>query len=105
MSVDENTLPSLFEGATHRRVDGGEPVKAVRWVKDGDDPRVERYPIDRRIYKGLLRVNEKKKLALKFGDWIVEDAAGRVYLEAPDRDGGLPETKYVEAVDDVEGEK
>jgi len=74
-------LPPLFEGATHRRVDGGEPVKAVHWKKDGDHPMVERYPIERRGYKGLLVAGPKEKFALNFGDWVVQDAAGRIWVE------------------------
>jgi hypothetical protein len=65
---------------THKRLDTGEAVKATRWRKDGDHPLVERYPIERREYKGLLVVGPKEKLALRFGDWIVEDAQGRIYV-------------------------
>lgn len=72
-----------MEGATH--VYNGEPVKATHWVKDGDHPLVVRYPIERREWKGLLRVKEpgsKKdvKYALRFGEWIIEDAKGRIYV-------------------------
>jgi hypothetical protein len=74
-------LPALFEGATHR-LNGVEPVKAVQWVKDGDHPLVQRYPIERRDYKGLLVAGPKDKLALRFGEWIIEDAVGRFWVEA-----------------------
>jgi len=73
-------LPPLFEGATHRMAGSGEPVKAVQWKKDGDHPKVERYPVERREYKGMLVVDEKHRFGLRFGDWIIEDAAGRLYV-------------------------
>jgi len=84
-------LPPLFKGATHRMVNGGEPVKAVCWKKDGDHPKVERYPIERRSYKGLLVAGPKDKLALHFGDWIIEDAKGRYWIEPA---GALSTAKY-----------
>lgn len=77
---------------THKLVDGGAPVRAVRWAKDGDHPRVERYPIERREYKGLLTVDSKNKVALRFGDWIVEDAAGRLWVEST---AELSHSKYI----------
>ena len=89
-------LPKLFKGATHR-LHGVEPVKAVRWVKDGDHPRVERYPIEKRDYKGLLVAGPKDKLALRFGEWIIEDAKGRLWVE-PSQE--LP-AKYVPLAGDT----
>jgi hypothetical protein len=70
-----------FAGATHRRKADGLAVKATCWRRDGDHPAVERYPIERRQYKGLLvnPANPKAKVALVFGDWIVEDARGRMW--------------------------
>ena len=73
-----------FAGATHRLNATGQYVKAVCWKKDGDHPKVERYPIERRQYKGLLVVDEKRKLALRFGDWILEDEKGRLWLATND---------------------
>lgn len=69
-----------FAGATHQQRGTEEYVKAVRWAKDGDHPQVVRYPIERRELKGLLVVSEKEKYGLRFGDWIVEDAEGRIYV-------------------------
>ena len=90
--MDDANLPALFEGATHRLVHGGEPVKAVHWVKDGDHPLVERSPVERREFKGLLVAGEKQKFALRFGEWILEDAKGRLWVESSQ---DLPDTKYV----------
>jgi len=74
-----NEPPALFDGATHRRISDGMPVKAVHWKKDGDHPMVVRYPIERREFKGLLEVNPKMKIALCFGDWILADNKGRMW--------------------------
>jgi len=84
-------LPKLFEGATHRIAGSGEPVKATQWKKDGDHPLVERYPIERRDYKGLLTAGPKQKFGLRFGEWILEDAKGRLWVEA----SPLSSTKYL----------
>lgn len=89
----ENLLPPMFDGATHRIADSGEPVKVTRWEKDGDHPMVERYPIERREFKGLLVADAKTRYALRFGEFIVEDAHGRVWVESVQE---LP-AKYVEA--------
>jgi len=89
--MSEQKLPAVFEGATHRMAAGGEPVKIVQWRKDGDHPKVERYPIERRHYKGLLVAGPKDKLALRFNDHIVEDAQGRIWIEPAE----LPAGKYV----------
>ena len=62
----------------------GIPVRAVCWKKDGDHPLVERYPVERREWKGLLVISPKEKYALHFGDWIVEDAQGRIWVETPE---------------------
>lgn len=59
----------------------GQPVKAVRWLKDGDHPKVQRYPIEGRDFKGLLVVDSKQKFGLRFGEWIIEDAEGRLWVE------------------------
>jgi hypothetical protein len=75
-------LPPLFEGATHRLAGSGEPVKAIQWKKDGDHPKVERYPIERRDYKGLLTAGPKEKYGCRFGEWIIEDARGRLWVES-----------------------
>jgi len=75
-------LPPLFEGATHRLAGSGEPVKAIQWKKDGDHPKVERYPIERREFKGLLVAGPKDKFGLRFGEWILEDARGRLWIES-----------------------
>jgi len=84
-------MSNTFEGATHRLVDGGAPVKATHWVKDGDHPKVERYPVDRRDYKGLLIAGPKEKFGLRFGEWIIEDAQGRIWVESAQE---LPSGKY-----------
>ncbi len=74
---------------THESADGAR-VRAKQWKKDGDDPRVERYPIEKRDYKGIMRVESVRegekayRLALKFGDWIVEDEKGRVFIVGAD---------------------
>jgi hypothetical protein len=81
--MEKTELPVPFEGATHRLA-SGEPVKATQWKKDGDHAGVVRYPIERREFKGLLVVDEKHKLALRFGDWIIEDAKGRAWLTPDD---------------------
>lgn len=73
-----------FEGATHQLIGAEEFVKAVCWKKDGDHPGVVRYPIERREFKGLLVVSEKERFALRFGDWILEDQAGRVWIASPE---------------------
>jgi len=90
--MDAEKLPALFEGATHRLAGSGEPVKAVRWVKDGDHDMVVRYPIERREFKGLLEVGPKEKYGLRFGEWIIEDAKGRLWVESSQE---LPGGKYV----------
>jgi len=82
-------MEKAFEGATHRV--GADMVKATRWVKDGDHPKVVRYPIERREYKGLLVAGPKEKFALRFGEWIIEDAKGRLWVESSQE---LP-AKYV----------
>jgi hypothetical protein len=75
-----------MQGATHKHKATGEPVKATHWRKDGDHPGVERYPIERREYKGLLTAADgKTKIALHFGDWIVEDAKGRAVARSPEQ--------------------
>jgi hypothetical protein len=89
--MDEAKLPALFNGATHRIAGSGEPVKAVRWAKDGDHRLVERYPIERREYKGLLVAGPKEKFGLRFGEWILQDGQGRLWIESSQE---LP-TKYV----------
>ena len=73
-------LLALFEGATHRLAGSGEPVKAIQWKKDGDHPKVERYPVERRGFKGMLVAGPKEKFGLNFGDWVIEDAVGRLYV-------------------------
>jgi hypothetical protein len=86
-----SNLPPSFDGATHRLIDGWAPVKATHWVKDGDHPKVERYPNERREFKGILAVSPKEKFALRFGEWIVEDGQGRIWVESAQE---LPATKY-----------
>ena len=72
--------------ATHKHKATGEPVQATHWQKDGDHPDVVRYPIERREAKGLLVCKDgKTKIALRFGDWIVEDAKGRAVARTPDQ--------------------
>lgn len=85
--MEKAELPALFEGATHRIMPGGEPVKVTRWLKDGDHPQVERYPHEKGnrpgaalAFKGLLRAGPKVKFGLRFGEYIVEDAKGRLYI-------------------------
>jgi len=95
--MDAAKLPALFEGATHRLAGSGEPVKAVRWVKDGDHELVERYPVERREFKGLLVAGPKEKYGLRFGEWILEDAKGRLWVESSQ---ALPTGKYF-AIEEV----
>lgn len=78
--MSEVEAAPVFAGATHQLVHSGEAVKAVRWLKDGDHPAVTRYPVERRNFKGLLVVSEKEKYALRFGDWVLEDARGRLWM-------------------------
>jgi hypothetical protein len=75
-----------MNGATHT-TQAGEPVKCIKWNKDGDHSKVVRYPIERREFKGLLEVDAKTKFALRFGDWICEDAQGRLWAVSPDKFG------------------
>lgn len=77
---EQEGLSPLFEGATHRLY--GVPVKATQWVKDGDHKLVERYPVEKREFKGLLTVSPKEKFGLRFGEWIIEDGEGRVWVES-----------------------
>lgn len=95
--MSEVKLPALFAGATHRLY-GAEPVKATQWTKDGDHPKVERYPIERRDYKGLLTVSAKEKYALRFGEWILETADGLIWVEGSQE---LP-AKYVPVTAEVQ---
>lgn len=91
----KSSLPALFPGATHRILPGGQPVKAVQWNRDGDHPQVSRYPIERREFKGVLVIDARTRFALRFGEWICEDADGRMWVEQ-----ALSETKFVP----IEGE-
>lgn len=75
---DAKAAPAMA-GATHLLA--GKPVKATRWAKDGDHPKVVRYPIEKRDYKGLLIAGEKEKFGLRFGEWILEDVEGRLWVE------------------------
>jgi len=70
------------ESGKYRNMQTGEIVTAVRWSRDGDHPKVERYPIEGRDYKGLLTAGPKDKFALRFGEWILEDAGGRLWVES-----------------------
>lgn len=72
-----------FDGATHWGPND-EPVKAVQWKRDGDHPLVDRYPIEKRDWKGILRADHKLKFALKFGDWVCENEKGRLYVVSRD---------------------
>lgn len=76
--IEDKTAPAMA-GATHLLA--GNPVKAIRWEKDGDHPLVVRYPVEKRDYKGLLIAGEKEKFGLRFGEWILEDAHGRLWVE------------------------
>jgi len=89
--MSEEEKPALFDDATHRLVGTDEPVKATHWKKDGDHPQVERYPIERREFKGLLVTGPKEKFALRFGEWVIEDAKGRLWVENSQE---LPASKY-----------
>jgi hypothetical protein len=80
MALIEKTV--VVHGGSYRRIATDEVVTAVRWLKDGDHPLVSRYPIEGRIYKGLLEVSPKEKYALRFGDWVVEDGKGVYVVEA-----------------------
>ena len=75
-------IVDMFDGATHVNKLSGEAVKAVCWAKDGAHPRVERYPIERREYKGILEIEPKNRLALRFSDWVLEDRAGRLTVKS-----------------------
>lgn len=68
----------MFE-PTHLRIGDDLPVKAVRWVRDGDHPMVERYPVEGRDFKGLM-LSGGTKYALRFGDWVLEDEQGRLWV-------------------------
>ncbi len=81
-------------GATHKIAGSEQLVKATRWLKDGDHPKVVRYPIERREFKGLLIVDAKTQHALRFGEWIIEDENGRIWVEASNTQK-LPREKYV----------
>jgi hypothetical protein len=97
--------PTKFS-PTHKRLDTGELVMATRWRKDGDYSLVERYPIERREYKGLLVVGPKEKYALRFGDWVVEDEAGRIYVvdgqRLRDEKGGEHPSRFEEGYEEVQ---
>lgn len=68
------------EGGEYRDKASGERITATCWRKDGDHELVVRYPIEGRVYKGLLIVGEKDKHALRYGDWVCKDAKGRMYV-------------------------
>ena len=68
------------EGGRYKHKDTGEIVTAVHWQRDGDHPDVERYPIDGREYKGILVLGPKDRIALRYGDWICQDAKGRTFV-------------------------
>lgn len=80
MAQDNPEQPKAFAGATHYVPAMGVYVKATHWKKDGDHPLVERYPIERRIWKGIIGAGTKESHALKFGDWIIEDEKGRLWV-------------------------
>ena len=83
------------EGGHYLKAGAVASVVAVRWAKDGDYPAVQRYPIEGRVYKGLLEVSPKERYSLKFGDWVVEDGEhvyvvdeerfAREYKEVPEK--------------------
>lgn len=80
-------------------------VFAVQWNKDGDHPQVERYPIEGREYKGLLRVKMPRgeqdlEFHLRFGDWIVEDGK-KQYVVCDEQF----QEEYVEVKEKVEAPK
>ena len=68
------------QGGIYNDRQTGEVINATRWTKDGDYPLVSRYPIEGREYKGILVVAPKEKYSLRFGDWICEDAEGRLFV-------------------------
>jgi hypothetical protein len=68
------------EGGDYRDRMTGEKVTAICWQKDGDHPLVERYPIEKRDFKGLLVNGPKDKQALCYGDWVCEDEKKRLYV-------------------------
>lgn len=74
-----------IEGGHYLREGAVESVVATQWVKDGDHPKVQRYPIEGREYKGLLEMSPKEKFPLRFGDWVVEDQQGRLYVVSSER--------------------
>lgn len=80
---DQLAVP--FKGATHRNAMTGEPVKGVRWVKDGAHPAVQRYPVEGRAHKGILIASEKERFGLRFGDWVIEDVRGRLWVVTHER--------------------
>lgn len=89
MRTIEHTV--AVEGGTYRNKATGESVIATCWKKDGDHPQVVRYPIEKRDYKGLLEISEKEKYWLVYGDWIVETAAGAIYVVQAEKFGALYE--------------
>jgi len=89
MRIIEHTV--AVEGGAYRNKATGEIVTASCWKKDGDHPQVVRYPIEKRDYKGLLEVSAKEKYSLVYGDWIVQTAAGAVYVVQSGNFGALYE--------------
>jgi len=77
-----------IEGGEYLDKITGGTITAVCWAKDGDHPLVERYPIERRDFKGLLVVGPKEKYALHYGDWICEDAEARIYIASAEAFAG-----------------
>lgn len=90
MAKIEKTV--TIEGGHYMQKGASASVIATCWKNDGDHPAVTRYPIDGRGFKGLLAVSAKERFGLRFGDWVVEDQQGRLYVV----DGARFAAQYVE---------
>jgi hypothetical protein len=63
-----------------------ERIDATCWAKDGDHELVERYPIEHRKFQGIVNLTPKDRVALRFGDWICQEQAGkrRIFVVSPE---------------------
>lgn len=76
------------EEGTFKNKDTGEVIVATQWSKEGDHPRVTRYPIDGRRYRGIIKnggAGGTDDLALVYGDWVCEDEKGRLFVKSDEQ--------------------